>query len=245
MRHRLPMASSGQQPRSRMTSWASSRPRLGLRSAMKPSPIFSSVSPLRTCCLDSEMVTESPRLNFRRSKFVFGGKHSEPISLPLSSQPIMETFFGSLLPKTPVQGRPSRHQPSRCSSASGSLWVRRLICRSSSMCSKCMSMQKCPKYSAASLLLSCVTKRPLSLFRSTCLMAWRASLRRFLFSFSLALAGSTMRIGSGNLVLSRITNHPPIGGPLTSRAFQARASPVHVFLLNHQPLRSGKDESFL
>mmetsp|Transcript_20594 Transcript_20594/g.58698 ORF Transcript_20594/g.58698 Transcript_20594/m.58698 type:complete len:439 (+) Transcript_20594:1447-2763(+) len=159
MRHLLDIASSGQQPRSRITICASSRPFVGRKSAMKPSPMFSSRSPRRTCCRDSAMVTESPRLNFKRSKFVFGGNTNAPISLPGSSHPIIVCFFGSRRPNTPLHGRPSRVQPNRCNSPSGRRCVLRLICRSSSMCSRCISMQKWPKYSAAACELSCVTKR--------------------------------------------------------------------------------------
>mmetsp|Transcript_30043 Transcript_30043/g.84641 ORF Transcript_30043/g.84641 Transcript_30043/m.84641 type:complete len:245 (-) Transcript_30043:1073-1807(-) len=235
MRQRRDIASSGQQPRRRITTWASSRPRAGRRSATKPSPIFSSCSPFRTCCRDSEMVTESPRLNFSRSKVVEGGRARAPISLPGSSQPMIVTFFGSRRPKTPVQGRPSRHQPRRWSSISGRRCVRRLICRSSSMCSRCMSMQKWPKYSAAATLLSCVTRRPFSRWPSIFAMACCASFLRELPLSSPTLLGSTMRMGSGSFARSRTMNQPPVGGPFVSRAFQPRSSPPQLFRENHQP----------
>mmetsp|Transcript_85915 Transcript_85915/g.185491 ORF Transcript_85915/g.185491 Transcript_85915/m.185491 type:complete len:434 (-) Transcript_85915:1010-2311(-) len=239
MRQRREHASSGQQPRSLTTIWASSRPLCGRMSAMKPSPIFSSCSPLRICCLDSEMVMESPRLNLKRSNWVFGGRQSEPISLPVSSQPIMLVFFlGSRRPKTPVHGRPSMDQPRRCSSASGMRVLRRLICRSSSRCSRCMSMQKWPKYSAACTELSGVTTRAFSRWGSSLLMAMSTSLLAVLLASCPTFFGSMIRMGSGSLFLSRITNQPPAGGPLVSRAFQARPSPPQVSRLIHHPLRA-------
>mmetsp|Transcript_81241 Transcript_81241/g.213280 ORF Transcript_81241/g.213280 Transcript_81241/m.213280 type:complete len:216 (-) Transcript_81241:1122-1769(-) len=208
-------------------------------SAMKPSPIFSSCSPLRTCCFDSEIVTESPRLNLNLSNWVFGGRQSEPISLPGSSQPIMLVFLlGSRRPKTPVHGRPSMAHPSRCSSASGRRVVRRLICRSSSRCSRCMSMQKWPKYSAAGTELSGVTIRALSLLGSREPRALSTSFLADLLASVPTFLGSTMRMGSGSLFLSRMMNQPPAGGPLVSRAFQARPSPPQVFRLIHHPLRA-------
>mmetsp|Transcript_71189 Transcript_71189/g.192465 ORF Transcript_71189/g.192465 Transcript_71189/m.192465 type:complete len:368 (-) Transcript_71189:1660-2763(-) len=238
MRQRLDMASSGQQPLSLMTICDSSRP-LDIRmSAMKPSPIFSSCSPLRICCLDSEIVTESPRLNFRRSNCTLGGSAKAPISLPGSSQPIMVTFLGSRRPNTPVQGKPSSVHPRRCSSPSGRRWVRRRICLSSSMCSKCISMQKCPKYSAAGTELSCVARRALRLLMFNLSSAACASRFRELLVTSAALPGSTTRSGSGILFLSRRTNQPPVGGPFVSRAFHARHGPLQSCRLIHQPLRS-------
>mmetsp|Transcript_21664 Transcript_21664/g.34678 ORF Transcript_21664/g.34678 Transcript_21664/m.34678 type:complete len:206 (+) Transcript_21664:925-1542(+) len=173
IRQRRDSASSGQQPRSRMMIFeSSSLPLATWMSAMKPSPSFSSCSPLpRTCCLDSLMVTESPRLNFKRSSWTLGGSCKEPISLPGSSQPMIVTFFGSLRPKTPMAGRPSSVQPKRWSSASVMRCVRRLICRSSSMCSRCIRMQKCPKYSAAITFLSLTCRRPFSLLVSSFSMA--------------------------------------------------------------------------
>mmetsp|Transcript_5702 Transcript_5702/g.14510 ORF Transcript_5702/g.14510 Transcript_5702/m.14510 type:complete len:245 (-) Transcript_5702:118-852(-) len=238
MRHRLDAASSGQQPRNLMMIWASLLPFCVRRSAMKPSPIFSSCSPLRTCCLDSAIVTESPRLNLSLSNWVLGGRTRQPISLPGSSQPIIVVFLGSRRPKTEVHGRPSKHHPRRISSLSGRRVLRRLICRSSSMCSRCINMQKWPKYSAACTELSWVTTRAFSLLGSRAEIALSASFRAVLLASVPTLLGSTTRMGSGSLFLSRMTNHPPAGAPLVSRAFQARPSPPQLFRLIHQPLRA-------
>mmetsp|Transcript_83034 Transcript_83034/g.177974 ORF Transcript_83034/g.177974 Transcript_83034/m.177974 type:complete len:245 (-) Transcript_83034:917-1651(-) len=235
MRQRLVIASSGQHPLNLITSWAWPLLPADRMSTTKPSPSFSRSTPLRTCCLDSEIVTESPRLNLSLSKVTLGGSPSAPISLPGSSQPIMVTFFGSRRPKTPVHGSPSRHHPSRCSSPSLIRCVRRLICRSSSMCSRCMSIQKWPKYSAAATTLSWVTIRAFSLLGSRAPIARRDSFCAALLLISPALLGSTIRMGSGNFVLSRMANHPPVGAPLVSRAFHARPSPPQSFLLIHQP----------
>mmetsp|Transcript_67873 Transcript_67873/g.209856 ORF Transcript_67873/g.209856 Transcript_67873/m.209856 type:complete len:223 (-) Transcript_67873:505-1173(-) len=198
--------------------------------------------PVAPYCRDSETATESPRLRRKRSKLAPGGSANPTCSEPGSSQPTRTVFLGSRRPKTRTTISPSNAQPIRTRSASGILRALRRSCRSSSRCSKCIRMQKWPKYSADAADLSCVTSLPLKAATSTfdsilCASSdWRRLADRCLPPEPPPASHCTACRASGSFDDFWRMNQPSNGGQFfDSRAFQARASPPQVPRLKNHP----------